>query len=274
MSLRRREQLVHLARRYDALVISDDVYDFLNWKPTHLGGATMPRLVDIDHVLDGGVSSPFGNVVSNGSFSKILGPGLRTGWTESTELFAAGLSQCGSTRSGGSPSQFTAAIIAEVIRSGALEDYLNTELIPTYRHRSAAMVAAAQEYLVPHGARLDMAVQDFCNQRPLAVEGGYYVYFHLPQNVDAAKFAILAEQEENVIVGCGENFEVCGDEQSVPVKTGVRICFAWEDTYRIVEGVQRLGKVLAKIVADQNKLHFVACSNSSRRSSNSLQLTL
>ncbi|KAJ4294743.1 Valine--pyruvate aminotransferase [Collariella sp. IMI 366227] len=31
MTLSRREGLIHLARKYDALIISDDVYDFLQW---------------------------------------------------------------------------------------------------------------------------------------------------------------------------------------------------------------------------------------------------
>lgn len=34
MTMTCREQLVRLARRYNALIISDDVYDFLNWGPT------------------------------------------------------------------------------------------------------------------------------------------------------------------------------------------------------------------------------------------------
>lgn len=103
MSLRRREQLVRLARRYDALVICDDVYDFLQWPTdpslaeTGLREAFMPRVVDIDRFLDGGAereaADGFGNVCSNGSFSKIAAPGLRTGWVEGTSKFAYGVSQ-------------------------------------------------------------------------------------------------------------------------------------------------------------------------------------
>lgn len=95
MSLRRRKDLVHLAQEYDALVISDDVYDFLQWPADpasaikHPQKAHMPRLVDLDMSPD----DQFGNTCSNGSFSKIAGPGLRCGWVEGTKKFAFGVSQ-------------------------------------------------------------------------------------------------------------------------------------------------------------------------------------
>lgn len=99
MSLRRRESLVRLAREYDALIISDDVYDMLQWPsdPTAAGTPTdtalVPRLVDVDRYLDGGVQDEWGNTVSNGSFSKLVAPGVRTGWAEGTPKLAYGLSQ-------------------------------------------------------------------------------------------------------------------------------------------------------------------------------------
>jgi DNA-binding transcriptional MocR family regulator len=103
MSLRRRQELVRVAREFDALVITDDVYDFLQW-PSNLTSQTMalqeagmPRIVDVDRYLDGGAeregADGFGNAVSNGSFSKICGPGLRTGWCEGTSKLSFGVSQ-------------------------------------------------------------------------------------------------------------------------------------------------------------------------------------
>ena len=99
MSLARRQALVRLARKHDALIITDDVYDMLQWHcklsegPSDHETACQPRLVDVDAVLDGGPIDGFGNSVSNGSFSKIIGPGLRTGWSEGTPKFTFGLSQ-------------------------------------------------------------------------------------------------------------------------------------------------------------------------------------
>lgn len=100
MSLERRQELVQVAREYNACIITDDVYDMLRWptdKTATQSSSVMPRLVDIDRELDGGAerqgSDGFGNAVSNGSFSKIAGPGCRTGWLEGTKKFAWGLSQ-------------------------------------------------------------------------------------------------------------------------------------------------------------------------------------
>lgn len=103
MTLRRREELVRVARDYDALIITDDVYDFLQWPSSlsaetlSLDKAVLPRIVDVDRFLDGGAeragADGFGNAASNGSFSKICGPGLRTGWVEGTEKMAHGVSQ-------------------------------------------------------------------------------------------------------------------------------------------------------------------------------------
>ncbi|KAI9775832.1 MAG: hypothetical protein M1835_005678 [Candelina submexicana] len=105
MSLLRRQQLVRLARQYDALIVTDDVYDMLQWpsspsstasNSSTLDKAVEPRIVDIDRTLDGGTerksADGFGNAMSNGSFSKIVAPGVRTGWAESTPKLTEGLS--------------------------------------------------------------------------------------------------------------------------------------------------------------------------------------
>lgn len=102
MTLERRKQLVQVAREYDALIITDDVYDQLQ-RPAPTRSvhsqerALLPRIVDVDRYLDGGSDKldgdGFGNAVSNGSFSKVASPGCRTGWAEGTEKCLYGLSQ-------------------------------------------------------------------------------------------------------------------------------------------------------------------------------------
>ncbi|KAI9313610.1 pyridoxal phosphate-dependent transferase [Dichotomocladium elegans] len=78
MSAERREKLVRLAREYNVLIICDDVYEFL----TYDADVILPKRVvayDID-TMDSNQQKPV--VVSNGSFSKILAPGMRAGWIE------------------------------------------------------------------------------------------------------------------------------------------------------------------------------------------------
>ena len=105
MSLRRRKELLQLAREYDALIITDDVYDFLQWpskvaiesEAISVEQAHLPRIVDLDRHLDGGTertgADGFGNAVSNMSFSKISSPGLRCGWCEGTPKFVSGVAE-------------------------------------------------------------------------------------------------------------------------------------------------------------------------------------
>ena len=153
--LETRQRVVEIARDWDILVICDDVYDFLPWSapeiPVRLAGeegakdtggvitgTTLspplspppppppppPRLVTLDRQLvlassDSGRQGEedSGNVLSNCSFSKLLGPGLRCGWQESaTPVLARQLGEVGPNRSGGCPSHLVSTIIYELIR--------------------------------------------------------------------------------------------------------------------------------------------------------------
>ncbi|KAH7389784.1 pyridoxal phosphate-dependent transferase [Pyrenochaeta sp. MPI-SDFR-AT-0127] len=202
MSLRRREALVRLAREYDALIITDDVYDFLQWSSSltpqtlSMDKAVMPRIVDIDRYLDGGAerngADGFGNAASNGSFSKICGPGLRTGWCEGTVKLAYGVSQTGSSRSGGSPSQLTACFVGETLETGELQRFVLEELQPIYGKRYRRMVEAIHKELIPLGVRLP--------QMDREIVGGYFIWLTLPSPLKGAALAQRAKDEENVVV--------------------------------------------------------------------------
>ena len=119
MSLSARKQLVQLARERNMLIVCDDVYDMLRWKnenqssaqesfeytPSHIadsglkedalqGSLIPPRLVDIERELmtEDELQSGYGHTCSNGSFSKLVAPGLKVGWVEGTENFVRDLS--------------------------------------------------------------------------------------------------------------------------------------------------------------------------------------
>lgn len=71
MSLARREALVRLARRHDALIMTDDVYDMLQWSSDPEAErnfpekASWPRIIDVDRYLDGEPKDDHGNAVSS-----------------------------------------------------------------------------------------------------------------------------------------------------------------------------------------------------------------
>ena len=102
LSLERRRELVRLARERELLVLEDNPYGLLRYE-----GEPLPTL----YSLDGGEY-----VIYLGTFSKILSPGLRLGWTaaprpvlEKLNLGKGGVDLCSATLS----QQFVATYFAE-----------------------------------------------------------------------------------------------------------------------------------------------------------------
>ena len=249
MSLQNREALVRLAREYDALIVTDDVYDMLQW-PTNtsegsqsLHCAVEPRMVDIDQNLDHGPSE-FGNAVSNGSFSKIAAPGCRTGWAEGTPKFAWALSQTGSSRSGGAPSALVAAILNQTLRDGSLEVHIKQKLIPEYAKRWKRLTQSVQARLGPLGVSIVQAKQQ-------DVAGGYFLWLDLPEGIDGDVLRKKAMQEENVKLLSGKMFSVQGDSKETDFRNNIRLCFSYEEYDALDQGICRLERVIKSMLTAQ-----------------------
>ena len=247
ISLHRRQALIRIARKYDALVITDDVYDMLQWPSSTGSGsnhlAIQPRLVDIDRFLDGGPIDAFGNAISNGSFSKLLAPGCRTGWVEGTESTAFALSQTGSSRSGGCPSAVMAACISRMLDSGSLQEHIAETLKPTYARRYRKMVAAIGSNLTPLGVTY--------NQSNQTTAGGYFIWLTLPHPLMADNIAKCAHRDQNLSVPEGTLFEVQGaDANGNHLNRNIRLCFTWEDEDLLEPGIKRLAQVICQMLAE------------------------
>lgn len=249
MTLGRRKQLLRLARKFDALIVTDDVYDMLQWsaEPTtafaRLDKSVLPRLVDVDRELDGGPADLFGHAVSNGSFSKIIGPGCRTGWAEGTDAFAYGLSQTGSSRSGGAPSQLVAAFISDMLATGTLQRHIFDKLQPAYAERYHVIMGAIRQHLLPLGLTMPQAD----NQ----IAGGYFLWLTLPSPLDATTIWTRSQEDENLIIIPGPKFKVDGDagNESTSFERDLRLCFAWEEVDLLDEGIVRLTRVIKQELA-------------------------
>jgi DNA-binding transcriptional MocR family regulator len=88
MSLERRKRLAELSREHDFLIAADEVYQLLYYyqpPPAALGTMTGS-----------------GNILSLGSFSKIMAPGLRLGWIQTSSVLMERLIESGVINSGGS----------------------------------------------------------------------------------------------------------------------------------------------------------------------------
>lgn len=245
MPLHTRQQLVNLARKYDALVVTDDVYDFLQWDvnekrtidPSNMK-APFQRLSDIDRVLPQHLNDPdhFGYTMSNGSFSKICAPGTRTGWADCMPKMAYGLSQCGSTKSGGSASQLTATYINYMLETGTLRKHIALKLIPGYQSRYRTLRAAIRQYLEPYGVQC-------LNAPDTGTFGGYFVWIKLPDYLKAKNVVAHAKENMQLTVSQAEAFEVVGDKNP-DFSQCIRLCFAWEPEDLLVEAVARLAETI------------------------------
>ncbi|KAK1672382.1 aminotransferase [Colletotrichum godetiae] len=255
LSLQIRKDLVALAREYDALIVSDDVYDFLSWPedssaPDDAIEAVPPRLVDIDRDMPG--YSMWGNTLSNGSFSKVIGPGVRVGWADGTPAFAKELAEVGSSSSGGAPSHLTSTFVDKMLRSGNLQTHIKKTLIPTYRKRYYALMSSIRDVLVPLGVKVEDNNPEGAAE---ATAGGFFTYLRLPEDLPVARtVASIALKEKLLRVAFGHMFVVSGDKGSVQraeSKGGfsrlIRLCWAWHEVAEIKEGIERLAATIADI---------------------------
>ncbi|KAJ5380448.1 uncharacterized protein N7496_002876 [Penicillium cataractarum] len=251
MTRSRREELVQVARKFNALVICDDVYDFLAWTETPSSnpiGPSIQRLVNIDRTLDGGPADAFGNVVSNGSFSKLLGPGCRVGWAEGSDTFIYGLSQAGQTKSGGAPSQLMSTFINEMLETNTLQEHISTKLVPDGHRRYSLMISAIRKCLTP------LAVTFSPDPERTTLTGGYYVWVKLPIPLDANQVCREAIDTQNIELGNGGLFSVPGgDSRDADLHRSLRLCFMWEDDEHLVEGINRLATIIGTLLdSEQN----------------------
>lgn len=263
MSLQHRQELVRLAREFDALVVTDDVYDILRWPAEKSGnyeelGAVPPRIVDVDRTLDGGPNDEWGNAMSNGSFSKIIAPGVRVGWAEATPSFTLALSQVGATRSGGCPAHMSASFVNELLETGSLEQHLKMEVLPTYRSRYYAMLDAIAKHLKPLGMQISTGKPYTENGQPgVSQAGGYFIWLLLPSNLASRAAALAARglEKYDLKFAYGEMMQVQGDSQSMErakstYGAGIRLCWAWHTEEEIREGISRLAALVEEAQSD------------------------
>ena len=175
----RRSEIIGLAGHYGFLIVEDDVYRDLSFE-----GAVPASF----YALTNG-----DQVVSIGSFSKTLAPGLRLGWLLGSENVIQRCINCGTMQMGGGANPFVAHMVAEYCRSGHWEKHI-VHLQSLYKGRRDVALSALSQYM-PSDVRWT---------RPA---GGFFIWLSLPKQVFAQDVKRLALQE-GVSLAAGEGFFV------------------------------------------------------------------
>jgi DNA-binding transcriptional MocR family regulator len=213
----RRKQLVELSRRHNFLIIADEVYHLLNF-------GKEPPPPPMASFIDSGT------VLSLGSFSKILAPGLRLGWIHTGPRLLKLINDCGLLDSGGGLNPFTSAVVRSAIEMGLQQTQLTT-LITAYSERKAALSRALTEYLPD-------AVHFF------EPGGGFFIWLVFPENVDTKQMLMEAYQK-NVGFLPGVKFSSRNG-----LNNCARLSFSYFDISELEEGAIRLAEVFNSYMKD------------------------
>jgi 2-aminoadipate transaminase len=213
LSLQRRELLLELAHRWNAVIIDDDPYGLLRFEGEDL--PSLQALSPADPLL-----------FSVRTFSKILAPGLRVGWVDTdpaVRRLVINAKQAMDTCTN-VPNQH---IVSEFIRRGGLTDHL-AGLRGEYRRRKHAMQDSLRRHL---GDRITMTDP----------EGGFFLWVTL-QGKDArtsTRKLFETALAEGVAFIPGPALSASGKFDDA-----LRLCFASTTPERTEEGVKRLARAM------------------------------
>ncbi len=209
MSAEKRRAVYELARRYNILIIEDNPYGDLRYR-----GEDVPGIKTLDED---------GRVIYVGSFSKVISPGLRVGYTVCPDPI---LKKMVVAKQG---EDVHTNILAQMICHVYMTEYdfeAHLDFLRSlYREKAALMVALVEQHLCPAG----ITYQDF--------EGGLFVWGTLPEGVDMPEFCTRAVRDHKVAVVPGSAFlpEEDGRSQSF------RMNFSTPTDDALRAGLQRLG---------------------------------
>ena len=163
-------------------------------------------------------------VISLGSFSKILAPGLRLGWIQTHPSLMNRLTTCGLIYSGGGLNPFTSAIVQSAIELGLQEKQLS-DLKEVYLRRKKALNTALRINLPDSVSFVEPG-------------GGFFTWLQFPQHVDTEKL-IPEAHKHDVSFAPGSFFSPQGD-----LKNYLRLSFAYYAEDELKEGAERLAAVI------------------------------
>ncbi|NTU45449.1 MAG: PLP-dependent aminotransferase family protein [Chlorobiaceae bacterium] len=214
----RKKALVAALQGEEIPLIEDDAYgDLYFFEEDRL------RLQPMKSINPGGI-----DICYTGSFSKILGPGLRLGWMLAPEEIYNKCELIKQSADACSPS-FTQVIADTFIRSGQIDSYI-ASVRQEYKRRAAAMVAALREHL-----------PDYVEWNE--PRGGFYIWLTLPEGCDASRILQIAIEGGAVFV-IGRTFD---PEPSVVRNNTLRLSYCNNTPDQIAEGIPIIARAIRQI---------------------------
>lgn len=210
LSESRRKQLVDLSREFNFVIAADEVYQMLPYF-----GEAPPAL---------GTMIDRGNVLSMGTFSKIMAPSLRLGWIQAPDHLMKIALDSGWVNSGGSVNHFTSHIVRHAIDMGLQQSFVE-QLRSTYKGRVLAMDESLQKHLSK-------------SARWFRPDGGYFFWLEMDDHIDVAELHSRAF-DHGVGFQSGEVFDSTGDH-----KDYIRLSFAHYNETDIRKGIGRLARLV------------------------------
>jgi 2-aminoadipate transaminase len=209
MSFERRKKLLEMAYQYEVPVIEDSPYRDLRFV-----GNPVPAIYSLDTQ---------NHVIALGTFSKLLCPGLRiawimapTEWMDRMVVAKQGMDLCSPT--------YTQLIVAEYLRRGLLPKQIE-KIRRLYGRKLDVMLEALKKHM-PEGLKWSEP------------KGGLFLWIELPEKMSATDLFPKAI-EKKVAYVVGSAFHCNGKGQNT-----MRINFSYPSEQQIVEGIQRLAKML------------------------------
>lgn len=203
MSLERRKALIDLAKAYDFVILEDDPYRRIRFE-----GESVPPLKALD---DANV------VISLGTVSKILAPGLRVGWAVGDPGIMRRMAM---QKADGGCNPMAQRIVVDLMRSNKMHHHIDEVTAEMRAHRDA-MIEALAEHLPDAKLRTP--------------KGGYFLWAGLPEGVDAERVAELGIRH-GVEVSTGR---ICYAEDGPG--NFLRMAYSFVSEQQIREGVAKLG---------------------------------
>jgi DNA-binding transcriptional MocR family regulator len=201
------------------IIIADEVYQFL-----YFNGLNKPPKPLFYYG---------GNIISIGSFSKILSPSIRLGWIQTNPKLYKVIDDSGIMESGGALNAISSRIVEPLLVNGGLNTYLESARI-FLSTRGNYMYDMSVIYLTPYC--------DFF--RP---EGGYFIWYKMKNSKIDTKVMLDYAIKNKVRYHYGSKFS-----SAVDADRYLRLSFSWYNPEDIKTGIMRLRDTIIEFVHKTN----------------------